>query len=222
MEAGPAGPPEPASLKWIQAIGGFTAIVAAVAGLLYAVGALVVVLRLWFANLPPFSVVPQLPRELVLGVGAVVLLPAVAAAGAVLLARRLKWTRGALPDKRAQFRWVTLAEPSALAATALALGVVTVWVGFEQGAVCVDGNFSKAGPLLGQTSERVYIGQPKSDIDEPQGNDEDNDESLRIASIPQDRVDFVVYGGVGTVEDCERGRVEEPADKPDQSDVPTK
>jgi hypothetical protein len=168
----------------VEILGRVAAGLAALIGVLYVVGAVVIGVRLGLRDLPSSAVVAQLPREFLLSTGLNVVLPAPAVAVAlyvsfVLVARR---TRHRL-----------LRNAAVLAAFfAIASAAYYIWKDPFPAKVCSPaGSTVAAGDFIGETGDRVYIGRPR----DPAGR-------RRIASVPVAEVGQVLIGGGAQEAEC--------------------
>jgi hypothetical protein len=153
-----------------EVTGGF----AAIAALVYLSGALALQLRLGVIGLPSSVAVPQLPREFLIGLGLLVVAPAIAAGLAVSWAARRRW------------RSRTTAGGAGLVvglACYLVIGAAVVAKDPFPAKVCLEGGGEVSGVLIGESGSRTYLG-------DPQGAS-----PRRVISIPQSQVVRVVVGG---------------------------
>jgi hypothetical protein len=172
----------------LKALGGATAIFAAFVGTLYVVGALVLGVRLGLGHLPSSAVVAQLPRDFLLSIGLTAVLPGLVLGGIVA---------GCLTFGGDAARG---AAPVAFAAVALvACVVIAALFAFKDpfpARVCsVDGAADATGVFIGETQDRIYIG------DAP-----DRPGRHNITSVPLSRVARVFIGGGAAEARCGRTR----------------
>jgi hypothetical protein len=168
----------------VENLGKVAAGLAALAGALYVVGAVVIGVRLGLRDLPSTAVVAQLPREFLLSTGLNVVLPA----PAVVVALYVAFVFAA---KRSRER---LVRNAAILGTvfALASAVYYVWKDPFPAKVCSPAGTTLAvGDFIGETGDRVYIGQ----LRDPSGR-------RRIASVPVAGVGEVLIGGGAESERC--------------------
>lgn len=123
------------------------------------------------------------PRLLLLALGyAAMLIPAIAAheVRALVAARRALSWRAARTVAVVASVYATAAVPAVmLAASALPL---------NEGKVCANGEFEEQGSLVGQTSDRIYLGEP-------------GEENRRLAVFPLSQVQEIFIGsGAGDAE----------------------
>lgn len=147
---------------------------AGLAALVYLTGALALQLRLGVVGLPSSVAVPQLPREFLIGVGLLVVAPAIGLGVAVTAVAR----------RRSQSRAVS-------SAMGLAVGLLCYLViggagGGEEPVprqVCLTDGREVGGVLIGETGSRTYLGDPEGM------------RPRRVISISQSQVERVVVGG---------------------------
>jgi hypothetical protein len=167
---------EPASrgVEVRRAFAEVTGAFAGLAALVYLTGALALQLRLGLDGLPSSVAVPQLPREFLIGVGLLVVAPAIGLGLAASWAAR----------RRLQSRGV--ATGAGLAAGLLCylvIGGLVVAKDSFPAKVCLSGGGEVAGVLIGETGSRTYLGDPRGAT------------PRRVISIPQSQVVRVVVGG---------------------------
>jgi hypothetical protein len=161
----------------LENLGRVAAGLAALVAVLYVVGAVVIGVRLGLRDLPSSAVVAQLPREFLLSTGLNVVLPAPAIAAALYVSVELA-------AKRQRARVARNAVVLAAAVAALSAGYY-VWKDPFPAKVCSPaGSASAVGDFIGETGERVYIGE----LRDPRGQ-------RRIASVPVAGVGQVLIGG---------------------------
>jgi hypothetical protein len=161
----------------VENVGRVAAGLAAVVGVLYVVGAVVIGVRLGIRDLPSSAVVAQLPREFLLSTGLNVVLPAPVVAVAL-------YVSVVLVTRRGRARLVRNAVVIA-ALFAAASAAYYVWKDPFSAKVCSPaGTEVAAGDFIGETGDRVYIGE----LRDPSGR-------RRIASVPVAGVGQVLIGG---------------------------
>ena len=147
---------------------------AGVAALVYLTGALALQLRLGLEGLTSSVAVPQLPRELLIGLGLLICAPAI---GLGLL---VSWMLRRRSSSRAT---ASAAALGAGLACYLVIGALVVSKDPFAAKVCLVGGGEVAGVLVGETGSRTYMGDPRGAS------------PRRITSIPQSQVARVVVGG---------------------------
>ena len=158
----------------LGALGTLTGLFAALVAAIYLTGGLVLSLRLGLERLPSTAAVAQLPREFLISLGLIVVVPAIGVGA-------LGWWLG-----RRQWRGNGRA-----AALGIALGVLCyLAIGGAQVAkapfpakVCLVDGGEASGVLIGETDSRTYLGDRS--IERPR----------RIISIPLALVERVQVGG---------------------------
>ncbi|MGH2797219.1 MAG: hypothetical protein ACRDM0_06015 [Thermoleophilaceae bacterium] len=161
----------------LQSLGNVAAVLAALVGALYVVGAVVIGVRLGLRDLPSSAVVAQLPREFLLSTGLNVVLPAPAVAVAVYASVALVVGQGK----------ATVARRSAVLAACVAVASAGyyIWKDPFPAKICSEaGGATAVGDFIGETGERVYIGELR-----------DREGRRRIASVPVARVGQLLIGG---------------------------
>ncbi len=157
-----------------RALAEVTGAFAGLAALVYLTGALALQLRLGMIGLPSSVAVPQLPREFLIGVGLLVVGPAIGLGLAVGWAAR----RGA--------RSRPIATAAGLATGLLCylvIGGLVVSKDPFPAKVCLSGGGEVAGVLIGETGSRTYLDDPRGVA------------PRRVISIPQSQVARLVAGG---------------------------
>jgi hypothetical protein len=147
---------------------------AGLAALVYLTGALALQLRLGVGGLPSSVAVPQLPREFLIGVGLLVVAPAIGLGFVVAWILR----------RRSTLR----AASSAVGMVAglgcyLLIGALVVAKDPFPARVCLTDGRQVSGVLIGETDSRTYIGDPQSVS------------PRRVISIPQSHIERLVVGG---------------------------
>jgi hypothetical protein len=157
-----------------RAFAQLTGAFAGIAALVYLTGALALQLRLGVIGLPSSVAVPQLPREYLIGIGLLVLGPAIGVGFGVAWAARQRRQAGRVP---------LAAGLAAGVLCYLAIGASVVAKDPFPAKVCLTGGKAIAGVLIGESGSRTYLG-------DPQGAS-----PRRVISIPQSQVVRVVVGG---------------------------
>jgi hypothetical protein len=197
------------SSGWLMAnlenLGRVAAGLAAIVGVLYVVGAVVIGLRLGLRDLPSTAVVAQLPREFLLSTGLNVILPIPAAVVAVYVAcvmagryfvARKRRDAGA----RAKLSAASLVRNVFVLAllAAVASAGYYVWKDPFPAKVCSPtGRTTAVGDFIGETGQRVYIGELR-----------DRQGQRRIASVPVASVGQVLIGGGAPRDPCPQAAVQ--------------
>jgi hypothetical protein len=161
----------------LENLGRVAAGLAALVGVLYVVGAIVIGVRLGLRDLPSTAVVAQLPREFLLSTGLNVVLPAPAVAVAL-------YVSCALLAKRSRAR---VGRNAAVLAAVVAVASAGYYIAkdpFPAKVCSPTGRATAAGDFIGETGDRVYIGE----LRDPRGQ-------RRIASVPVAGVGQVLIGG---------------------------
>lgn len=161
----------------VENLGRVAAALAAIVAVLYVVGAAVIAARLGLRDLPSTAVVAQLPREFLLSTGLNVVLPA----PAILVAL---YVSVALARKRSGARVARNAVVLAALAAVASAGYYILKDPFPAKICSPTGNTAAAGDFIGETGERVYIGELR-----------DAAGHRRIASVPVAGVGQVLIGG---------------------------
>jgi hypothetical protein len=169
--------PSAALMANLENLGRVAAGLAAVVGVLYVVGAVIIGVRLGLRDLPSTAVVAQLPREFLLSTGLNVILPAPAVAAAVYVAF-------VLATKRSRTRLVRNAVVLAACAALASAGYYILKDPFPAKVCSPTGSAVAAGDFIGETGQRVYIGELR-----------DAEGRRRIASVPVAGVAQVLIGG---------------------------
>jgi hypothetical protein len=169
-----AAPAQAPQRDMLQAVRDLTGLVAGAAVLVYLTGGLAIQLRLGAVRLPSSAAVPQLPREFLISTGLLIVAPAAAlAAGTAWVASQ----RGVHRRPRA------LAALAAGVACYLAVGALVVSKDPFPSRACLRDGSVVDGVLIGETSERTYLGEPASA------------HPRRVISIPESQIARVVVGG---------------------------
>jgi len=160
----------------VENLGKVAAGLAALVGVLYVVGAVVIGVRLGLRDLPSSAVVAQLPREFLLSTGLNVVLPAPAVLVTAYVGLALISKRTANVVRNC----VVIAVVVALASAGY-----YVWKDPFPAKVCSpEGGAVSVGDFIGETGERVYVGELR-----------DAEGRRRIASVPVAGVGQVLIGG---------------------------
>ncbi len=166
--------PERRGVDVRRAFAEVTGAFAGLAALVYLTGALALQLRLGIGGLPSSVAVPQLPREFVIGVGLLVVAPALGLGfAAAWAARRRAQSRGA----------ATAAGLAAGLLCYLVIGALVVAKDPFPAKVCLANGGEVSGVLIGETSSRTYLGDPVGR------------KPRRVISLPQSQVVRVIVGG---------------------------
>lgn len=161
---------EPGDQHWVQSARDLTGAAAGLAALVYITGGVALQLRLGSGGVPSSVAVPQLPREILISLGLLIVAPAVAA--------------GVLASRIAQGH-----SRAALVGTGCAVLVYLVigWLVVSKNPfpakVCLTGGGEVAGVFIGETAGRTYLA------------DLSGNHPRRIISIPQSGVQGVAVGG---------------------------
>ena len=147
---------------------------AGLAALVYLTGALALQLRLGVGGLPSSVAVPQLPREFLIGVGLLVVAPAIGAGFGVA------WVLRRRSPSRAASSAVGLV--AGLACYLLIGALVVAKDPFPARACLTDGRHV-SGVLIGEAGDRTYLGDPRGVS------------PRHVISIPQSKIDRLVVGG---------------------------
>jgi len=161
----------------LENLGRVAAGLAALVGVLYVVGAVVIGVRLGLRDLPSTAVVAQLPREFLLSTGLNVVLPAPAVAVAL-------YVLFVLAAKRSGTRVVRNAVVLAAVVAVASAGYYIAKAPFPAKVCSPTGGAAAVGDFIGETGDRVYIGG----LRDPEGQ-------RRIASVPVAGVGQVLIGG---------------------------
>jgi hypothetical protein len=157
-----------------RAIAEVTGAFAGLAALVYLTGALALQLRLGVGGLPSSVAVPQLPREFLIGVGLLVVAPAIG------VGFGLAWVlRRRSPSRTAS----SVLGLAAGVACYLLIGALVVAKDPFPAKVCLNDGRQVGGVLIGETGDRTYLG-------DPQGAS-----PRRVISIPQSHIERLVVGG---------------------------
>jgi hypothetical protein len=170
----------------LEDLGKVAAALAALVGVLYVVGAVVIGVRLGLRDLPSTAVVAQLPREFLLSTGLNVVLPAPAVAVGL-------YVSFVLATKR---RRDTMARNAVVLAVFVAAASAVYYIGkapFPAKVCSPTGGTAAAGDFIGETGDRVYIGERR-----------DAEGRRRIASVPVAFVGQVLIGGGAEQTPCPR------------------
>jgi hypothetical protein len=193
-EAQPGRAVETPGSRWqallanLENLGRVAAGLAAIVGVLYVVGALVIGVRLGLRDMPSSAVVAQLPREFLLSTGLNVVLPAPAVAVAL-------YVSAALATRRSRAK---VARNSIVLAAAVAVASAGYYIlkdPFPAKVCSPAGDAVAVGDFIGETGERVYIGE----LRDPAGR-------RRIASLPVAGVGQVLIGGGAQQAPCPEAR----------------
>jgi len=155
-------------------LGTLTGLFAGLVAAIYLTGGLVLSLRLGLERLPSTAAVAQLPREFLISLGLMVVVPAIGVGALGWWLGRRHWNMNG--------RAVTVG---------IALGVLCyLAIGGSQVAkapfpakVCLAGGGEASGVFIGETDSRTYLG------------DRSSEHPRRIISIPLARVERVQVGG---------------------------
>ena len=189
----------------LENLGRVAAGLAAIVGVLYVVGAVVIGLRLGLRDLPSTAVVAQLPREFLLSTGLNVILPIPAAVVAVYVASVMAG-RYFVARKRRDAGARAKLSAASLARNVIVLALVAavasagyyVWKDPFPAKVCSPtGRTTAVGDFIGETGQRVYIGELR-----------DRQGQRRIASVPVAGVGQVLIGGGAPREPCPQAAVQ--------------
>ena len=189
----------------LENLGRVAAGLAAIVGVLYVVGAVVIGLRLGLRDLPSTAVVAQLPREFLLSTGLNVILPIPAAVVAVYVASVMAGRHFVARKRRDAGARAKLSAAS-LARNVIVLALVAavasagyyVWKDPFPAKVCSPtGRTTAVGDFIGETGQRVYIGELR-----------DRQGQRRIASVPVASVGQVLIGGGAPREPCPQAAVQ--------------
>jgi hypothetical protein len=158
----------------LEALARLTGLFAGLVAGIYLTGGLVLSLRLGLERLPSTAAVAQLPREFLISLGLIVVVPAVAV-GALgwWLARR---------HRKATGRAAAVGIAAGLLCY-LAIGAVQVAKAPFPAKICLADGGKVSGVLIGETGSRTYLG------------DRSSERPRRIISIPLARVERVLVGG---------------------------
>ena len=147
---------------------------AGLAALVYLTGALALQLRLGVGGLPSSVAVPQLPREFLIGIGLLVVAPAIGAGFVVTSVLRHRSPPRGAP--------LVVGLVVGLSSYLLIGGLVVAKNPFPA-KVCLTDGRQVSGVLIGETDSRTYLGDPEGM------------RPRRVISIPQSHVERVVVGG---------------------------
>jgi hypothetical protein len=181
----------------LENLGRVAAGLAAIVGVLYVVGAVVIGVRLGLRDLPASAVVAQLPREFLLSTGLNVLLPLPAAVVAV-------WVSAALAGRHVSTTLAAKLSGTAVVRVTIVLAAIAallsagyyIWKDPFPAKVCAPtGSTTAVGDFIGETGQRVYIGELR-----------DSDGRRRIASVPVAGVGQVLIGGGAHEQPCPEAR----------------
>lgn len=213
QHAPPAAPPSPLAADSLRAIRDVAATLAGLAAFVYVTGGATLAARLGRGHLPSTTVVPQLPREFLISQGLLIVIPALAAGALAYaitvgwLRRHDRKVQRAAPQapgdhpsdeqtgepsaatepqqrhwwqKRTAPRWI--AGITTVVVFAFFFGLFSLKSPFA-GHVCLTNGATVSGVLIGEASQRTYLGEP------PSGS------FSRIISIPQSQIAALYVGG---------------------------